>query len=122
MGLMLFSESQYTDKHRYLLSKEFRVELAERVNKELLAVRGDNRPSSQLEDLVKTRVWVERKATEKGLDLPSKIDIGLEGLVGRVQQQGNGGNGSSGAAGGGNNDGNDNGNNAQAQDGDAMET
>lgn len=125
---MLFSESQYTDEHRYLLSKEFRAELAERVNMELLASRGEKRQGSRLEEMVKTRVWAEKKAREKarekGMDLPGRVDVGLEGLVGRLrQEEGRRGDGAGGEGGDDGNDGDNNeGNNGQAQDDDAMET
>lgn len=126
---MLFSESQFTDEHRYLISQDFRAALADRVNRELLASRGEKRQRSRLEEMVKTRVWAEKKAREKGMALPERLDVGLEGLGGSsVEREADGGDGAEELSGldngnsNGNDDGNGNGNDGQAQDGDAMET
>ena len=87
------------------------------MNKCLLLAR-KRRTGSRLEEMVKTRVWVEKLARGKdGIELPERVDVGLEGMAerlnARAESQGGEAEGQSGdAAAAGD----------EAKDEDAMET
>jgi hypothetical protein len=82
----------------HLLSPSLRRTVAEEVNQAILASQGSTR-EARLYQLVKTRQWAERQAREKKIDLPGRLDIGLDG-DGDRDRDGDAENGSNGHANG----------------------
>lgn len=61
-----------------LLEPGQRRKVAEEVNQAILASQGSRR-EARLYQLVKTRQWAEKQAREKKIDLPARLDMGLDG-------------------------------------------
>ena len=62
----------------HLLEPDQRRKVAEEVNQAILASQGSRR-QGRLFELVKTRYWAEKLAREKKIDLPARLDMGLDG-------------------------------------------
>jgi hypothetical protein len=83
MGLFILapttsSSSAPPSQYSHLLSPSLRRTVAEEVNQAILASQGSSR-EARLYELVKTRQWAERQAREKKVDLPIRLDMGLDG-------------------------------------------
>lgn len=62
----------------HLLEPDQRRKVAEEVNQAILESQGSRR-QARLFELVKTRYWAEKLAREKKIDLPARMDMGLDG-------------------------------------------
>ena len=62
----------------HLLEPALRRTVAEEVNQAILESQGSRR-EARLYQLVKTRQWAEKQARDKKIDLPTKLDMGLDG-------------------------------------------
>jgi glucose-induced degradation protein 8 len=62
----------------HLLEPGQRRKVAEEVNQAILLSQ-DSRQQARLFELVKTRYWAEKLAREKKIDLPARLDMGLDG-------------------------------------------
>ena len=61
-----------------LLEPSQRRKVAEEVNQAILASQGYRR-EARLYQLVKTRQWAEKQARDKKVELPARLDMGLDG-------------------------------------------
>lgn len=78
MLLLLFpSDKPIPEKAAKVLDPQLRIDVATRVNEALLEGTGE-RSNAKLLDLLRARVWSERKAREMKKDLPEHIEIGLD--------------------------------------------
>ena len=72
-----------------LLEPAQRRIVAEEVNQAILESQGSRR-EARLYQLVKTRQWAEKQAREKKIDLPPKLDMGLDGDLSTAENGSNG--------------------------------
>lgn len=83
MGLFILappstSQSDIKGPLSQLLEPGQRRKVAEEVNQAILASQGSRR-EARLYELVKMRQWSEKQAREKKIDLPARLDMGLDG-------------------------------------------
>ncbi|GAO17384.1 hypothetical protein UVI_02039030 [Ustilaginoidea virens] len=78
MALLLFPSDALEPRLAALLDPQLRLAAADSVNKAILEKQSARREAA-IRHLVKLRVWAENTAREKGVSLPSQLDIGLQG-------------------------------------------
>ena len=76
MSLLIFPPEKLAPELAALLDPSLRKEVAKNVNDALLRGEGD-KSRCRLLELVKTRVWAEKKCRDEEKGIPSKIEIGL---------------------------------------------
>ena len=77
MTLLIFPRETLLPPLDALLDPQLRKNVAQRVNEALLFSQGE-RTRSKLLELVKTRLFVEKKAREAKKDIPDKLLFGLD--------------------------------------------
>ena len=74
MALLLYTPGKHTPAMANLLDPELRRGIAARVNVAILTSQG-HQSQTRLKSLVKLKTWAEKRAREKGHDLPDKLSI-----------------------------------------------
>jgi hypothetical protein len=80
MALLLFNTENLEPQLAALLQPDLRKEVADKVNKAILASQGQRREAA-IRNLVKLRAWAEGAARSSKKDLPAHLDIGLDNVV-----------------------------------------
>jgi len=78
MSLLFFHPDQLPDKLKYLLEPALRRKVADEVNKAIVYHQSRRREAA-IRQLVKMRAWAENTARESKVDLPDRIDLGIQG-------------------------------------------
>lgn len=89
MALLLFNTENLEPQLAALLQPDLRKDVADRVNKAILASQGQRREAA-IRNLVKLRAWAEGAARNSKKDLPSRLDIGLDSVVHNGENNGHG--------------------------------
>lgn len=76
MCLLIFPPDGYSEALKALLDPARRIDIAAGVNEAILRSKGGT-GKSKLSGLLKTRVWAERQAKEKQLNIPERLDVAL---------------------------------------------
>lgn len=77
MTLLIFPPDNLTPQLAAILEPKLRYEVAKRVNEAILCSLGE-RNRSKLLDIVKTRLWAEKKARDAKKEIPERLEIGLD--------------------------------------------
>jgi hypothetical protein len=77
MALLIFSPNNLSPSLAALFHPDLRKDIARKVNEAILAGNGE-RIKSKLAELVRARLWAEKKAREMKRDIPDHIDFGLD--------------------------------------------
>lgn len=78
MTLLICQADSIPASMQHLLDPNLRKDVGDRVNEAIRRCQGE-RAKSMLFDLIRTRVWAEKKAKDMGLDLPyDKMPFGLD--------------------------------------------
>lgn len=77
MALILFPLDQLEPQLAALLKPELRKDVADKVNKAILASQCQRREAA-IRDLVRLRAWAEDAARSAKKDLPSHMRLGLD--------------------------------------------
>lgn len=78
MALLLFPPETLEPQLAALLNPELRRDAADSVNRAILE-RQSTRREAAIRQLVKMRAWAESTARERGISLPERLDVGLNG-------------------------------------------
>jgi len=78
MSLLFFAPDKLPEKLKYLLEPGLRRNVADEVNKAILFHQSRRREAA-IRQLVKMRAWAENTARESKVDLPDRIDLGVQG-------------------------------------------
>lgn len=78
MTLLLFPHDSLNPELAALLKSDLRRKVADDVNKSIL-FRQTERREAAIRQLVRMRAWVEITARRKKLELPERMDLGLNG-------------------------------------------
>ncbi|KAL3419770.1 ran binding protein in the microtubule-organising centre [Phlyctema vagabunda] len=78
MALLVFPPNDLEPQLAALLKPDLRRDVADRVNKAILTCQNQRRDAA-IRNLVRLRAWAENAARETKKDLPSHIELGLDG-------------------------------------------
>lgn len=92
MTLLIFPHDNLSPELAVLLKSDLRRAVADDVNKAIL-FRQTQRREAAIQNLVKMRSWAENEARIKKMDLPQRIDLGLNGEDNDVHDDGSPDNG-----------------------------
>jgi len=77
MALLVFPPDNLEPQLAALLHPDLRRSVAERVNKAILVSQNQRRDAA-IRSLVRLRAWAENNARDNKVDLPSRIELGLD--------------------------------------------
>jgi hypothetical protein len=80
MALLIFSPDNLEPQLAALLHPDLRKNVADQVNKAILASQGQRR-NAAIRNLVRLRAWAEDSARECKKDLPTRLELGLDAEV-----------------------------------------
>jgi len=89
MALILFPPDDLEPRLAVLLHPDLRKNVADRVNKAILASQGQRREAA-IRNLVRLRAWAEETARVSKKDVPSYLEIGLDAGAQNEESHGNG--------------------------------
>jgi len=78
MALLVFPQNSLEPPLAALLRPELRRSVADRVNKAILTSQNTRRDAA-IRSLVRLRAWAEDTARQGKKDLPTRLDLGLDG-------------------------------------------
>lgn len=87
MALLVFPSDTLEPPLAALLKPTLRRDVADQVNKALLSSQHQDR-NARIRNLVRLRAWAEDTARQSKKDLPTRIDLGLDGEEADEQENG----------------------------------